>query len=124
MFRPAMPKPLKILVVEDDPLFAENLAERLGELGYTVLGPAPSIAAAEALLAVDKPDAALLDGMLGGHSSAGLAADLAGRGVPFAFVTGEERILGLAAHLKATPLLTKPISDDTLGQTLRRLTTS
>lgn len=113
-------KPL-ILLVEDDSLFAGEMAERVGELGYAVLGPAATIEAAEALVGRETPDAALLDGVLEGRSSAGLAATLAGRGVPFAFVTGDDRIVGLAKELCATPLLTKPVSEALLAATLARL---
>jgi|CXWL01.1.fsa_nt_gi DNA-binding response OmpR family regulator len=114
-------KPL-ILLVEDDPDFAGDLAERVGALGYRVLGPAPSLGAADALLADATPDAALLDGVLDGLSSAPLASALAARGVPFAFVTGDDRIVGLAKELKRTPLLTKPVSEKVLAETLRALT--
>lgn len=113
-------KPL-ILLVEDDPLFAGDLAERVGELGYAVMGPAATLEAAEALVAETAPDAALLDGVLDGRSSAGFAAALAARGVPFVFVTGDDRILGLAKELRATPLLTKPVSEAVLAETLARL---
>jgi DNA-binding response OmpR family regulator len=110
-----------ILVVEDDPLFAEQMAERVAEMGYGVMGPALSLEAAEAMLAQAAPDAALLDGVLDGQSSAPLAARLAARGVPIAFVTGEDRIKGLAPELKRTPLLTKPVSNAQLEATLRGL---
>lgn len=118
---PGMARKPLILLVEDDPLFAGDLAERVGELGYAVMGPAATLEAAEALVAQAAPDAALLDGVLDGRSSADLAAALAARGVPFVFVTGDDRIVGLAKELRATPLLTKPVSEAVLAETLARL---
>ena len=56
-----MSGPAKILVVEDDPLIAMELGERLEEMGYAVLGPAHSIEAAEQAVARERPDAALLE---------------------------------------------------------------
>lgn len=114
-------KPL-ILLVEDDPEFAEQMAERVAELGYAVLGPAATLDAAEALLAERAPDAALLDGVLEGRSSAAFAEVLAAREVPFVFVTGDDRIAGLSKGLKHVPLLTKPVTSAQLADTLARLT--
>jgi DNA-binding response OmpR family regulator len=114
-------KPL-ILLVEDDPEFGEQMAERVAELGYAVAGPAVTLEAAEALLAERTPAAALLDGVLAGRSSAPFAATLAARGVPFVFVTGDDRIAGLAKELKHVPLLTKPVSGKLLAETLVKLT--
>ena len=67
---------LKILIVEDDTLIAMELEERLGELGYIVLGPVGTLAAAEKLIAVSRPDAALLDANLDGVSSVPLGVKL------------------------------------------------
>ena len=81
-----------ILVVEDDALIAMELGERLADMGYDVLGPAATVAEAEAVVARKRPDAALLDSNLGGVSSTALAATLAANGVPLAFCTGYDSI--------------------------------
>lgn len=52
---------VKILVVEDDPIIAQDLAQQLSERGYAVVGPLDS--GEEAILELDQqqPDMALLD---------------------------------------------------------------
>lgn len=111
----------KILVVEDDLLIAMELSERLGEMGYAVLGPAHSIAAAEALVADERPDAAMLDANVAGVSSVTLGSALAGQGVPIAFCTGYDEIRNLPPALASAPLLTKPVSDADLQACLKQL---
>lgn len=111
----------KILVVEDDALIAMEMAERLVELGYNALEPAPSVEAAEKVIAAQRPDAALLDANLAGVSSVPLGAKLAAMGVPVAFCTGYDAIKGLPPELAKAPILTKPISDDALTSTLKTL---
>lgn len=66
-----MEKSLRILVVEDDPLIAEDIRGYLHEFGYRVLEPVADRAAAEALLADKGADAAILDINLGGEDNAG-----------------------------------------------------
>ncbi len=111
----------KILVVEDDALIAMELAERLTELGYHVLDPARSVEAAEKLIAVERPDLALLDANLAGVSSVPLGAKLIKMGVPVAFCTGYDAIKNLPPELAGAPVLTKPISDDALARALKTL---
>lgn len=111
----------KILVVEDDRLIAMELEERLVELGHVVLGPAHTIAEAEALLAGQRPDCGLLDANVAGQSSVALGAKLAELGVPVAFCTGYDEIKNLPPSLAQAPLMTKPISDAELQAGLRKL---
>jgi DNA-binding response OmpR family regulator len=109
----------RILVVEDDALIAMEMAERLAELGYVALEPAPTLDAAEALIARQRPDAALLDANLAGISSVPLGAKLAAMGVPVAFCTGYDTIRNLPPELARAPILTKPISDHALSTALK-----
>jgi DNA-binding response OmpR family regulator len=112
---------IKILLVEDDALIAMEMEERLTELGYVVLGPAATVAAAEAAVAAERPDAALLDANLAGCSSVGLGEALKRQGVRVAFCTGYDEIRDLPAHMADAPILTKPVSDQILVATLREL---
>ncbi len=113
---------VKILVVEDDALIAMELEERLGEMGYSVLGPALTLEAAEEIAGKEKPDCALLDANLAGRSSVQLGAALVARGVKIAFCTGYDQIKNLPPELESAPILTKPISDADLRAGLAKLT--
>lgn len=55
------PKPMRLLVADDDHLLATGLASDLRTLGYTVLGPAQDGAAAVELAAKEQTDLAILD---------------------------------------------------------------
>ena len=104
--------PLRVLVVEDEPLFALQLETTLTDLGYTVIGP---MADADAALssyrtALPSPDVALLNIRLGRHSVDGIALAallLAERPLPLIFLTSQTdassferaRQLGPAAYL-------------------------
>lgn len=99
-----------------------ELEERLGELGYGVVGPVATPEAALAAVAADKPHAALLDANLGdAGSSIALAATLVGQGVKIAFCTGYDAIKGLPPELAAAPLLVKPYTDADLAGALKTL---
>lgn len=111
----------KILIVEDDLLIAMELAERLADLGHEVLGPAHSIADAEALIARERPRCALLDANVAGQSSVALGVMLTEMGVPLAFCTGYDEIKNLPPALAQAPLMTKPISDADLRAGVSKL---
>ena len=111
----------KILIVEDDPLIAMEMSERLEDMGYEILGPAHTVEDGARLGANQRPDAALLDANLHGKSSVELGVALAASGVPIAFCTGYDEIKGLPAHLAKSPVLTKPIPDDQLKAALEKM---
>ena len=112
----------KILVVEDDALIAMELGERLSDMGYEVVGPAHSIAEADALLERQTPDAALLDASLaGGASSVPLGIKLHAKGVRVAFCTGYDKVKDAPPELAKAPVFTKPASDADLRAGLEKL---
>lgn len=78
----------RILVTEDEFLLADDLETELAEAGAVVVGPASHVAAAQALLAAERFDAAILDINLRGEMVYELADWLAARQVPFLFATG------------------------------------
>jgi DNA-binding NarL/FixJ family response regulator len=73
----------RVLVVEDEPLVAIDIASVLENFGYEVVGPAGTAAAALSLLASEGCDAAILDIRLGQETSQDVALELAQGGVPF-----------------------------------------
>lgn len=80
-----------VLVVEDEFLVSLDMQTILMDAGFQVLGPAGGVDEAIGLIDRQRPDAALLDNNLNGHSVGPVAAVLGDRGVPFAFVTGNDR---------------------------------
>ena len=99
-----------------------ELGERLTDMGYEVLGPAHSIAEAEALLARETPDGALLDASLGYNvSSVPLGMVLYAKGVPVAFCTGYDKIKGVPPELASAPVLTKPVGDADIKACIEKL---
>lgn len=101
----------RVLVVEDEPLVAMDVEECLAAARCIVVGPAPSVARALALVAGERLDAALLDANLAGNPIDTVAEALTLRGVPFAFVTGYGRE-ALPACYGVVPVLTKPVASD------------
>ena len=61
------------------------------DAGYEVIGPAISNVCAVDLIASHTPDAAFLDVTLGSVTSFPVAELLTSLGIPFAFLTGEDR---------------------------------
>lgn len=97
----------RVLVVEDEALIAMDVAATLEDAGCIVVGPASTLAQAKAEIATATLDAALLDANLAGQPVDELAAALAARSIPFAFLTGYGRQALPAAHRHA-PLIRKP----------------
>jgi DNA-binding response OmpR family regulator len=111
----------RILVVEDEALLAFALEEMLGDFGYDVIGPAPTIRAAMKLVACERVDAAVLDVNLGRESIAPVAGALADAGVPFVFTTGYTHVSALPDGFQNRPVLNKPYQPEALRKAIERL---
>ena len=107
----------RILIVEDEYFIATDLKRALAEAGAIVVGPAGTLASAQALVEEDI-DLALLDVNLDGEHSYPLANRLRERAVPFAFLTGYDR-WALPPAYRDVPRLDKPFD---LPQLIRQLT--
>ncbi|WP_422001708.1 response regulator [Reyranella sp.] len=111
----------RILIVEDEYLLAEDLRRYLVLAGAVVVGPAPRLGRAQALIADEAQiDAAVLDVNLAGEPVFPVAEALAVRDVPFVFVSGFDRST-LPPSLSERPLLQKPVDFETLRQVLTDL---
>jgi CheY-like chemotaxis protein len=82
-------KGLSILVVEDEAIFATETAVAIVAAGGVVVGPAYSLSEAFTMIEGAELDGALLDLNLRNEKVFALADELADRGVPIVFVTGE-----------------------------------
>jgi len=111
----------RVMIVEDEWLIAEMIAEDSRAAGYEVAGPVPSVARAVRILDEENAvDAALLDVNLGRDSSFRLAEMLLERDIPFAFLTGYVR-QQLPPHLEDAEMLSKPVNPRVLRRTLDSL---
>ena len=101
----------RILVIEDDYLIAETLAEVLAAAGAIVTGPFGT--AGEAHAALTQPglslDAAVLDIDLHGQKSYAVADAMIRRGIPFVLTTGYDENAVDAAY-RHHPRCEKPVT--------------
>ena len=111
---------VRVLVVEDDALIAMELAAIVTEMGCTVIGPVGQFTRALALADASALDAALLDVNLHGQTSEKVAIILAGRRIPFAFVTAYSSALkdGVFAN---RPIARKPFQREDIQNIIRGL---
>jgi DNA-binding LytR/AlgR family response regulator len=97
----------RVLIVEDEYLLAADLARYFKEMGAIVLGPAPSIDAAES--EIGRADAAVLDIDLNGEKVFPVADKLASLGIPFVFFTGYSDI-AIPSRFRHAGYFSKPVS--------------
>jgi DNA-binding response OmpR family regulator len=95
----------RILVVEDEPLIATLIADWLLELDYEVAGTV---------------NAALLDVTLGADNSFSLADALLAKGVPVAFITGQDSH-SMPERFRQAPVLGKPFDFEAMQALLSTL---
>ena len=111
----------RILVVEDEYYLADDARATLSKAGAEVIGPVPTADEASALIEADGGiDGVLLDVNLRGEMAFDVADALQARGVPFAFVTGYDRV-ALPDRFAATPALAKPVRPEQLVNLFERL---
>jgi DNA-binding response OmpR family regulator len=114
------PKNLVLLVVDDEVLIADLVADQLGDLGYSVAGPAYTLEDGKRLARDAAIDGALIDVHLGrGGLSTPIAEILKERKIPFLFASGfndapDKRFRDIA-------ILTKPFSMDRLNAAVGRM---
>ena len=105
-----MPGPLRILIVEDEPLIAMMLEDFLDALDRELAGSADSVETALELIEQGGIDAAILDvNLRGGEQSWPIADRLAELGIPFVIATGGAGDTIAEAH-RGRPVLSKPFT--------------
>lgn len=100
----------RVLILEDEPLIAADIAFILRRAGYVALGPAHDVAAAHALLDAGVVDAAILDVNLGQSCDFETADRLEAEGIPFCFLTGHSRRI-VEGRFADRPMLAKPFRE-------------
>ena len=81
----------RVLIIEDEPLVAENLRADLIDAGFDVVGVAPKLERALRLIEEANCDIAIVDANLAGVSAAPAAAALTARNLPFVVLSGYAR---------------------------------
>jgi two-component SAPR family response regulator len=114
--------PDDVLIVEDDAIIALDFEDTIIAFGVKHVRSAGSVARALQLIAERAPDFALLDVGLVSEKSFAIAERLQAMKIPFVFITGYSRDVGLPPSLKGTPMLPKPCTSDALEAALRQRT--
>ena len=111
----------RVLVIEDEMLVAMEFEGLLQRQGCEVIGPAPTVDRALALLDHEQPDAALLDLNLNGQPATAVAVALKTQGVPFVLVTGYGEAQSSEPELQGAPRVDKPVNHHALVRALARV---
>ena len=110
----------RVLVVEDEYLIRMLLEDMLADLGYGVAAAVGTVAEASVLATRGDFNAAILDVNLDGQEIFPVADILAGRSLPFVFVTGYgER--SLPDRYRDRPALQKPFQAEQLSAMLAHM---
>lgn len=114
--------PIKILVVEDEMIVAEDIAGRLKKMGYTVTATVPSGEEAIAKVAENKPDLVLMDIVLKGEMDGVTAAEKIriNTNIPTVFLTAyaDDRTLERAKLTDPFGYIVKPFQQNDLRVTI------
>jgi DNA-binding NarL/FixJ family response regulator len=113
-------KHLRILVIEDEFLVALDMTAALEHMGYGAVSHAETESSALQQLTENDWDAVIADANLNGCGIEKIGVLLQVRNIPFVIVTGYERE-NLPAFIRDAPMLSKPVSFESLAQTVRRL---
>lgn len=100
---------LRVLVVEDNFLLADLIADTLRRYGCVVVGPAGDVAMAVKLAREAELDGAVLDLNLFGEFCFPVAAALAERDVPYLFLTGYDTKHVIPPEYRSIRRLSKPV---------------
>lgn len=104
---------LRVLVVEDDYLIAEDARCVLEKAGAEVIGPVRSVEDIQGALGRSKPDCAILDINLGEGPDYLPAETMMAEGIPVIFVTGYDQE-AIPIDFSSVELLQKPAKPGTI----------
>jgi len=98
----------RVLVLEDEPMIALDLAEAVIEAGGEVVGPLATVEDALAILAVEPPHAAILDVRLADRDVVPVARILLLNGTPVLFHAASDVPPAILNEFGPVPVLPKP----------------
>ena len=108
---------LRILIVEDMLLVADEINYQLRVIGCEVIGPCSNVADARLAIERQNPEAALVDVNLRGESGFPIADELCKRNVPFLFMTGYDSAY-LPTEYRRFDCIQKPFTADQLREVM------
>ena len=113
----------EILIVDDEPLLAHDLADHVQSCGATVVGPFHTLADAFGATAVrDRPaDCALLDIEIGRDLVWPLADALRAKGISIVFISAHCGTDAVDQRFRDIPCLSKPVDHSRLDLLISRL---
>ncbi len=111
--------PIKVFVVEDEPIIQNLLSSQLKLIGAEVVGTARSMKKAVELAKTIESDIAILDVFLGIDYSFPVAEILDQRGIPYIYATGHPLQLDLNGRERA-PSVEKPFRSEDLKAAMDR----
>jgi CheY-like chemotaxis protein len=110
---------IRVLLVEDEPLVAKDVADQLREAGAIIVGPCATARRAIDLLHTNEVDVAIIDFVLADNNSETLQRALDQRGIPFVVLTGYPRVL--VRRNNGQQVLSKPVTPNFLLSTVKNL---
>jgi CheY-like chemotaxis protein len=112
-----------VLVVDDEVLVANMIADQLGDLGYMVAGPVYTLKEGQRVASTAPINGALVDINLGREGlSSSIAGILISRNIPFRFVSGYNEVPD--KRFRHVPILTKPFTISSLAQAVEQMLAS
>lgn len=115
-----MNAPLRVIVVEDDFLLAETLADSLAALGYQVVGQAASVLQALQSIESVSCDFAIVDLYLKGELALPILDKLRDRQIAFLLATGAS-VEDIPARHSRAPRVLKPYDAHELQRAIKGL---
>ena len=112
--------PDSVLIIEDNLIIAMDIQKKLQNNGVKEAGIAGSLKAAEAYLQHARPDIIVSDVHLGNDTTLSFLEAAITTGIPCIIISGYGEDLQKSAMLKDVPVLTKPVTDKLLLETLRK----
>jgi two-component system LytT family response regulator len=120
--QPAAMEPLRVLIVDDEPLARQRIEHLLEEQpNVSVVGTADTGTAAIEAIREMNPDVVFLDMQMPGGTGLDVAREIGADFMPVTvFVTAYDEYAVKAFELAATDYLLKPFSDERFGEAFRR----
>lgn len=112
---------VRILILEDEPLIAMELAELISNAGGTVVASTRTVRDALDFASQASIDIALLDVHLGSETSLDVAEKLKGLGIPFLLCTGDGKDHVHFANWPSVPVIVKPYKSGVVVEALSLL---